>query len=121
MIKQFTIIASVLAISYMLEVALKLPIPASIVGMLLLLVLLITKVIKVENVEKVSDELQRDITLFLIPLAIGIIDNVDLFEGKFLTVVLIVVISTIVSIFVTALIMKLILSMNKHKGEISND
>lgn len=109
MIKQFLIIVSILAISNMLEVGLALPVPASIIGMLLLLILLIFKIIKIEQVEKISDLLQGDITLFLLPLTIGIIDSIDLFEGKFAITIIIVVISTSISIFATALIMKLIL------------
>lgn len=117
MIKQFTIIVSILTISYVIEVGLGLPIPASIIGMLLLLVLLLTKTIKLEQVEKVSDLLQGEITLFILPLAIGIMDMVDLFEGKFLITVLIVIISTIISIFATALIMKWILDNKKIERE----
>lgn len=52
MIKQFTIIVSILAISYMLEIGLDLPLPASIIGMLILLILLLTKTLKLEQVEK---------------------------------------------------------------------
>lgn len=93
----------------MLEIGLGLPIPASIIGMLLLLILLFTKVIKIKQVEKASDLLQKDISLFILPLSIGIIDNIDLFEGKFLITIAIVVISTAISIFTTALIMKIIM------------
>jgi holin-like protein len=113
MIKQFSIIVSILAISYMLEIGLNLPIPASIIGMLLLLIMLLTKIIKLDQVEKVSDVLLGEITLFILPLSIGIMDSLDLFEGKFLIVFFIVSISTIISMIVTALIMKLLLNKAK--------
>lgn len=116
MIRQFTIIVSILAVSYMLELGLGLPIPASIIGMLLLLVLLLTKVIKLKQVEKVSDLLQKEITLFIIPLSIGIIETTHLFEGKFILTAMIVALSTIISIFTTGLIMKIIM-----KGRKAND
>ncbi|NLL82515.1 MAG: CidA/LrgA family protein [Tissierellia bacterium] len=112
MIKQFSIIISILAISYMIEVGLNLPIPASIIGMILLVILLTTRIIKLEQVEKISDMLLKDITLFIIPLSIGIIDKIHLFEGKFLIAILILIISTIVSIIMTGLIMKLMLATN---------
>lgn len=110
MIKQFTVIVSILAISYILEVGLGLPIPASIIGMLILLLLLLSKTIKLKQVEKASDLLQKEITLFLIPLSIGIIESIDLFEGKFLITIVIVAVSTVISIFTTALIMKIIMN-----------
>jgi holin-like protein len=118
MIGQFTIIVSILAIAYILEVGLSLPIPASIIGMLILLILLLTKIIKLKQVEGISDLLQREITLFLLPLSIGIIGSIELFEGKFLLTILIVVISTIISIFTTAIIMKFMLNKGQRQGEI---
>lgn len=109
-ILQLTIIVTILAMAYGMEIGLGLPLPASIIGMILLLILLFTKIIKISQVNKISDLLQKDITLFLLPLSIGIIESIDLFEGKFLITILIVVISTVVSIFATALIMKWILN-----------
>lgn len=109
MIRQFLIIVSILAISYMLEIGLGLPIPASIIGMLILLILLASKVLKLKQVERTSDLLQKEITLFIIPLSVGIIENIHLFEGKFLITIVIVAVSTIISIFTTALIMKIIM------------
>ena len=85
------------------------PIPASIIGMLILLILLVTKVLKLKQVEKVSDILQKEITLFIIPLTVGIIKSIHLFEGKFLTTIIIVAVSTSISIITTALIMKIII------------
>lgn len=110
MIKQFTRLVSILAISYILERGLNLPLPPSIIGMLLLLIFLFTKVIKLGQVEMISDLLQGDITLFILPLSIGIIGSIGLFEGKFIITLLIVSISTIISIFTTALIMKWIIA-----------
>ncbi len=107
---QLTIIVTILAVSYGMEIGLGLPIPASIIGMILLLILLLTKIIKISQVNKISELLQKDITLFLLPLSIGIIESKELFEGKFLITIIIVVISTVVSIFTTTLIMKWILN-----------
>lgn len=99
----------------MLEIGLGLPIPASIIGMLLLVALLLTKIVKLKDIEKVSDLLQKEISLFLIPLSIGIIESIDLFQGKFILTILIVAISTSISIFTTALIMKIIMKDNEKR------
>lgn len=115
-ILQLTIIVTILALAYGMEIGLGLPIPASIIGMILLLILLLTKIIKISQVDKISELLQKDITLFLLPLSIGIIESIDLFEGKFLITILIVVISTVISIFTTALIMKWILNKKEKRN-----
>lgn len=116
MLKQLSIIVLILAISNMLESGFDLFIPASIIGMLILLILLLTKVIKLGQIEDVSNILQKDILLFLIPSTVGIMEKYRLFEGKFLLIILICIISTIISFFATAIIMKLLLRKKNLKG-----
>lgn len=117
MIKQFAIIVGILTISYMIEIGLSIPFPASIIGMLILMLLLVTKVIKLEQVEDISNFLQKEIILFILPLSIGIMGSIHIFEGKFLITVFIVLISTLISIFTTALIMKLALKKTIKEGK----
>lgn len=115
MIRQFSIITFILLASHIIVTGLNLPMPSSIVGMLILLVLLLTKAIKLNQVDDISKTLQKDITLFIIPLSIGIINSIELFEGRFLIIILIASLSTSIAIFTTALIMKAIISRSKKE------
>lgn len=71
--------------------------------MLLLVILLYFKLIKINKIEKVSNFLLENITLFMTPLIIGVIDKMHYFEGKFLQVFLILVVSVVISIIITAI------------------
>lgn len=93
-----------LFIGTILEVVFKSPIPATILSMLILVALLYFKVIQLKKIEKVSEFLLENITLFMTPLVIGVIDKFHHFKGKFLQIFLILFISVVVSITVTAFV-----------------
>lgn len=102
-IYEFLIILFILMIGLALEILFKSPIPATIIAMLLLVLMLCFKIIKIEKIEKLSNFLLENITLFMTPLLIGVIDKFHYFEGKFLQIFLILTISVIISIIVTAI------------------
>ncbi|WP_448669235.1 CidA/LrgA family protein [Parvimonas sp. G1425] len=56
--------------------------------MLILAVLLYFKAIQLKKIEKVSEFLLENITLFMTPLVIGVIDKFHYFNGKFLQIYL---------------------------------
>lgn len=101
-IYEFLIIIIFLFIGTILEVIFKSPIPATILSMLILVALLYFKVIKLKKIEKVSEFLLENITLFMTPLVIGVIDKFHYFDGKFLQIFLILFVSVVLSIIVTA-------------------
>ena len=92
-IYEFLVILFFLVVGYILEIILHSPIPATIISMLLLVVLLYFKII----------DLIENITLFMTPLIIGVVDKFNYFEGKFLQIFFILTISVIVSISITAI------------------
>ena len=101
-IYEFLIILIFLFVGTILEVVFKSPIPATILSMLFLVALLYFKIIQLKKIEKVSDFLLENITLFMTPLVIGVIDKFHYFNGKFLQIFLILFASVVVSMIVTA-------------------
>ena len=102
-IYEFLVILFFLVVGYILEIILHSPIPATIISMLLLVVLLYFKIIDLNKIETVSNFLLENITLFMTPLIIGVVDKFNYFEGKFLQIFFILTISVIVSISITAI------------------
>ena len=101
-IYEFLIILIFLFVGTILEVVFKSPIPATILSMLFLVALLYFKIIQLKKIEKVSDFLLENITLFMTPLVIGVIDKFHYFNGKFLQIFFILFISVVISMIVTA-------------------
>ncbi|SHG16777.1 CidA/LrgA family protein [Ornithinibacillus halophilus] len=70
-------------------------IPGSVIGMVLLFLALMSKVIKTEWIEEGAQFLIRHLSLFFIPVTVGIIEYLELFSGKGILLVGVIGISTI--------------------------
>ncbi|OAB39960.1 hypothetical protein PMSD_02585 [Paenibacillus macquariensis subsp. defensor] len=81
---------------------LHLPIPGSIVGLLLLFVLLLCKVVPVRWIEHGSSTILSYLPLFFIPATSGIVNHLDIFSGRGLLLIVILIISTVLTIGVAA-------------------
>lgn len=73
-----------------------LPVPGSIMGMLLLLILLKTKVLRVEQVSEVTDFLLAHINFFFIPVGVGIMVSYKYLEGHYLAGITLILVTTVV-------------------------
>lgn len=94
-LKEIAILFSVCFMGLAVSAALPFPIPASIVSMVFLFCLLATKVIKEKQIQKVSDFFLNNMTLFFIPVSVGIIKNIPLLKGSMVPLLAVCIISTI--------------------------
>lgn len=78
------------------------PLPGSIIGMVLLFIALETKLIKIKNVEKGADVLMNHLSLFFVPLTVGVLDYLDLLSMNALPLIVITLVTTIVTYAFTA-------------------
>ncbi|WP_151734895.1 CidA/LrgA family protein [Paenibacillus tengchongensis] len=85
-----------------LQKQLQLPIPGSIVGLLLLFVLLLLKIVPVKMIEEGSSFILAYLPMFFIPATAGIMNHLDIFSGKGLLLIGILVISSVITMAVTA-------------------
>lgn len=86
--------------------ALALPVPGPVMGMVLLLVgLIIVK--RVPEAVRVSAEgLLRHLALLFVPAGVGLMVHAELIAAEWLVILLALVVSTVVTILVTALVLK---------------
>lgn len=70
-------------------------IPGSVIGMVLLFILLVFGVVKVRWLEAGLQFMVRHLALFFIPATIGIMNYFDLFKGKGMLLIAIVLFSTV--------------------------
>ena len=119
-LKQFSIILLILFIGQILQQKYGLPVPGTVIGMMILLFLLITKIIKIENIDKITKVLLDHLTLFFVPVGIGIITLFDKVKDIWCPLLIILFVSTIIVMAVTGLIVQIldkrILNKNR-KGE----
>ncbi|MDF2934785.1 MAG: CidA/LrgA family holin-like protein [Paenibacillaceae bacterium] len=94
--------------------ALHLPVPGSIVGIVLLFALLHFKVIKLEWVDLGSKWLLAEMLLFFIPPVVGIVEYKDLMLENGLRITLVIVFSILCVMVITGLIAE---KLSAHEGK----
>jgi holin-like protein len=85
-----------------LQKLLHLPVPGSIVGLLLLFTLLLLKIVPVKLIENGSSFIMAYLPMFFIPATAGIMNHLDIFSGRGLLLIGILVVSSIITMVVTA-------------------
>ncbi|HZG70407.1 MAG TPA: CidA/LrgA family holin-like protein [Chondromyces sp.] len=120
--KIITIIIQILVIQLFVfmgagvKAILPVPIPASMIGLVLLLLALFTKVVKIEWVEKGGNWLLAELLLFFIPSAVGIVNYEEILSWKGFETVLLIGVSTFIVMAATACTADYI---QKRKGRVA--
>ena len=90
-----------------IEAILPFPVPASVLSLLLMLLLLCCKGIKEEQVKDVSDFLTGNLAFFFVPVAVGVMQYVDVIRQNTAAFLTICVVSTILTFWVTVSVVRL--------------
>ncbi len=93
-----------LALGKWISVALDMPIPGSVIGMLLLLLSLRFSLVKLRHVRRTSDLLLRNMALFFIPPGVGVMLYFDLLSDQWPAIVVSGTVSTVVVLLVVGLV-----------------
>lgn len=101
MIRQCFIIFGCLALGELVVWLTGIPIPSSIIGMLLLAALLQMKAIKVEWVKGMSDFLISNMGFFFVPPSVALMLYLDVIKAEFVPIVVATVVSTVLVLIVT--------------------
>lgn len=100
-IRQLGIIACILILSELLRVALHLPIPANVLGMVLLFLLLCTGLIKESDIKEVADFFYEHMAFFLIPPTCGIVVEAGALADGAISFIVVAALSTLVVYLIT--------------------
>lgn len=114
-LQQFFYLLGFLFISRLLTVLLHIPVPSTIVAMLLLLAMLELGIVKAHCFEEIQKFLLQHILLFLIPVALSFVGVLHLLQDTWLRLLVIIIVSSTVTFVVTArTIDRMIGKENKH-------
>ena len=101
MIRQLAILFGCLALGELIITLTHIPLPSSILGMLLLTLLLKFKVIRLEWVRSISDFLVTNIGFFFVPPGVAIMLYFDIIKAQFVPIVTASVVSTVLVLAIT--------------------
>lgn len=101
---QLAVIFAFLAIGELIVWATAVPVPSSIIGMLLLTLALQTRIIKPRHVDGAADFLVGNLAFFFVPAGVALMSCLDLIRGQWLAIIVSSAVSTIVVLAITGLI-----------------
>ena len=116
LLTQIGIIFGICWISQCIEQALPFTMPASIIGMVLLLALLVLRVVKTEHIQVKSDFLLANLPFFFVPAVVSIMKYTDVLRNNLAALVVICVVSMVITFAATVLAVRLTIRvMNGRK------
>lgn len=115
MIRQLAILFGCLALGELIITLTHIPLPSSILGMLLLTLLLKLKVIRLEWVRSISDFLVTNIGFFFVPPGVAIMLYFDIIKAQFVPIVTASVMSTVLVLAVTGWVHQIYGRTVKHE------
>ena len=108
MILQFGILLGLLALGELIVNTFGLPIPSSIIGMILLTASLHFGIVKLNQIEQLTNFLLKNLGFFFVPAAIGLINSLGVLKDELLAIVGASIGSTIIIIAVTGQVYQLV-------------
>lgn len=101
LMRQFGIITGICFIGEVIQRAFNLPLPGSILGMIILFLCLYTGLIKLDTIREVSGFLIDHLAFFFIPAAVGLLNYADVIRLNIAAFLVISLVSTILVIVTT--------------------
>ena len=115
MLREFMLIFTINYVGILLSKILHLPLPGTIVSLLLLFLMLQFKVLKLEKIENAGNFLLLNMTIFFMPPTVKIIDSYELLEKDLLKIIVIIIVSTFLTMGITGKVVQLMIDLKERK------
>ncbi|WZL72282.1 CidA/LrgA family protein [Clostridiaceae bacterium 35-E11] len=103
---QFVIITLIWQLGELISRTSSLPIPGSILGMLILFCLLTLGIIKLKWIEECGQFFLKHLAFFFIPSGVALIGSIELLKANWLALLIIILSSTIIVMGITGLVVQ---------------
>lgn len=113
-IKQFAIILGVLYAGDLITNVTHIPIPANVLGMLILFVLLLAGIIKLEDVQETAEFIIRHLSVFFIVPSVGIMMYLDLLSKEFIQTAVPLLASIVIGFFAAGKVTQMLIGKEKE-------
>ena len=115
MLREFMIIFLINYVGMLLSKILHLPLPGTILSLLLLFLMLQFKVLKLEKIENAGNFLLLNMTIFFMPPTVKIIDSYELLEKDLFKIIVIIIVSTFLTMGITGKVVQLMIDFKERK------
>lgn len=119
--QQALTIAVVLFISKIIESFIPFPMPASVIGLVLLFILLCTGVVKLGQVEGVGTALTNNISFLFVPAGVSVINSLPILSQHPILIILLIIISTLLLLISVGFISQLFVTKTLFPSKEQNE
>ena len=113
--RESILLLSIYFVSEIISKLLNLPVPGSIIGMILLFVLLTSNIIKIEKVENLANFFLDHLAFFFIPASVGLMTSFASLKGSIFKIILLCILTTIIVIAATGITVQFICNIKSIK------
>ncbi|HEK9100877.1 antiholin-like murein hydrolase modulator LrgA [Bacillus pfraonensis] len=114
-LSQAFVFSVIMFVSHIIATHLPIPMPSSVIGLVILFSLLCLKVIKLEQVESLGTALTGIIGFLFVPSGISVINSLGVMGQYFVQIITVIVVATIILLAVTGLFAQLILGKEEKE------
>ncbi|PKI15198.1 murein hydrolase transporter LrgA [Staphylococcus shinii] len=107
---QALVIAIIMLISNIIESFMPIPMPASVIGLVLLFIALCTGIIKLGQVEKVGTTLTNNIGFLFVPAGVSVINSLGILSTSPILIILLIIISTLLLLLCTGFFAQMLIT-----------
>ena len=115
MLREFMLIFTINYVGILLSKILHLPLPGTILSLLILFLMLQFKVLKLEKIENAGNFLLLNMTIFFMPPTVKIIDSYELLEKDLFKIIVIIIVSTFLTMGITEKVVQLMIDLKERK------
>ena len=119
--QQALTLAVILFISKIIEAVMPIPMPASVIGLVLLFIALCTGIVKLEQVESVGTALTNNISFLFVPAGISVINSLPILSKSPILLILLIIISTIFLLVCTGYASQLLVTKSLFPSKEKNE
>ncbi|MFD8018253.1 antiholin-like murein hydrolase modulator LrgA [Staphylococcus warneri] len=119
--QQALTLAVILFISKIIEAVMPIPMPASVIGLVLLFIALCTGIVKLEQVESVGTALTNNISFLFVPAGISVINSLPILSKSPILIILLIIISTIFLLVCTGYASQLLVTKSLFPSKEKNE
>lgn len=119
--QQALTLAVILLISKIIESFIPIPMPASVIGLVLLFIALCTGIVKLGQVESVRTALTNNISFLFVPAGISVINSLPILSKSPVLIILLIIISTILLLISTGFASQLLVTKSLFPSKEKNE
>lgn len=119
--QQALTLAVILLISKIIESFIPIPMPASVIGLVLLFIALCTGIVKLGQVESIGTALTNNISFLFVPAGISVINSLPILSQSPVLIILLIIISTILLLISTGFASQLLVTKSLFPSKEKNE